>query len=71
MGPESEFEILQHLFCQRECYGHILQEIFLNLDCQTLKNLRLCAKDMKEFVDNRIWRNKRTQKILRNRLLNR
>ncbi len=45
------------------------QEVFLCLDGATLRSLRLVSKSVKAFVDNRIWGNTRTRRILHKRLM--
>ena len=47
----------------------IIQNIFLHLDPKSLKNSKLTCNQWKEFIDQRIWRNQTTKKILYARLL--
>ena len=64
----KEPNVLELLFECREVYAHILQQIFLSLDSQTLCNLRLVSSEMRDFVQRIIWNNLKARKILRNRL---
>lgn len=60
--------VLERLFANRVSFGHILQEIFLNLDSRTLKNLRLCNQDLRQFTDRILWRNSRGKNRLFHKL---
>lgn len=60
--------VCELLFNRRTSYTHILIEIFLFLDSRSLKCLKCASKAMKGFVDDHLWRNKRSKKALKRRL---
>ena len=62
---------LEWLLEHSTIYGHILQQIFLHLDSQSLKNLRLASKKLNSLVLRNIWKNSRALTICRERLRNR
>ena len=62
---------LEWLLEHSTIYGHILQQIFLHLDSQSLKNLRLASKKLNSLVLRNIWKNSRALTVCRERLRNR
>ena len=62
---------LEWLLEHSTIYGHILQQIFLHLDSQALKNLRLASKKLNSLILRNIWKNSRALAVCRERLKNR
>lgn len=62
---------LEWLLEHSTIYGHILQQIFLHLDSQSLKNLRLASKKLNSLVLRNIWKNSRALAVCRERLKDR
>ena len=62
---------LERLLDQNSSYGHILQQIFLQLDSESLKNLRLSSKKLNSLVLRHVWKNSRAYSICKRRLRSR
>ena len=62
---------LEKLLEHSTIYGHILQQIFLHLDTQSLRNIRLASRKLNSLVIRYIWKNSRALSLCKQRLLSR
>ena len=62
---------LERLLEHHTTYGHIIQQIFLQLDSQSLKSIRLASKKLNYLVLRHVWKNSRALSICKQRLRSR
>lgn len=62
---------LESLLEHENIYGHILQQIFLQLDSQSLKETRLASKKLNSLVLRHVWKNSRALSLCKQRMISR